>query len=49
MNKEKFLLDLASALAGLPVVMTTVREDVARDIEGKCETLFPLKLQNNLI
>ena len=38
-----------SALSGLPVVMTTVREDVACDLEGKCETLFPLKLQNNLI
>lgn len=38
-----------SAISGLPVVMTTVREDIAPSLEGKCSNVFPLKLQNNLI
>ncbi len=38
-----------SSLTELPVVMTTVREDIAGGLEGKVPNLFPLKLQNNLI
>ena len=38
-----------SSLSGLPVVMTTVREDIARELDGKIPDLFPLRLQNNLI
>ena len=41
--------DEVSRLSGLPVVMTTAREDVAAGLQGKCENVFPLKLQNNLI
>ncbi len=38
-----------SRLAGLPVVMTTVRADIAEELEGKVENLLPLTLQNNMI
>ena len=38
-----------SRLSGLPVVMTTVRADVADELEDKVENLFPLTLQNNMI
>ena len=41
--------DEVAALAGLPVVMTTAREDIAQNLQGKCDNVFPLKLQNNLI
>lgn len=36
-------------LTGLPVVMTTVEENVAKALEGKVENLFPLALQKNFI
>ena len=38
-----------SRLAGLPVVMTTVRADIADELEGRVENLFPLTLQNNMM
>ena len=41
--------DEVSRLSGLPIVMTTAREDIAAGLQGKCENVFPLKLQNNLI
>lgn len=41
--------DEVSRLTGLPVVMTTVREDVAKELDGRIANIFPLKLQNNLI
>ena len=38
-----------SKLTGLPIRMTTVREDIAKELAGKAEGLFPLKLQKNFI
>ena len=38
-----------SALTGLPIVMTTVREDIAEELKGKVENIFPLTLQKNFI
>ena len=34
-----------SLLTGLPVVMTTVKEDLYEALSGKIENLFPMKLQ----
>ncbi len=34
-----------SLLTGLPVVMTTVKEDLFEELSGKIENLFPMKLQ----
>ena len=34
---------------GLPLVMTTVEENVAKELVGKVENLFPLALQKNFI
>ena len=36
-----------SRLSGLPLVMTTVREDLAAAAEGKLPNVFPLGLQKN--
>ena len=33
-----------SALSGLPIVATSVREDLAEELEGKVENIFPLTL-----
>ncbi len=38
-----------SKLTGLPIRMTTVRDDIAKGLAGKVEGLFPLKLQKNFI
>ena len=38
--------ELAQA-AGLPLVATTVEENIYPDLEGKISDLFPLQLQNN--
>lgn len=38
-----------SKLTGLPIRMTTVRDDIAKGLVGKVEGLFPLKLQKNFI
>ena len=38
-----------SRRTGLPIVMTTVREDIAKELEGKAEGIFPLTLQKNFI
>ncbi|MBP5404501.1 MAG: hypothetical protein J6Y74_00910 [Clostridia bacterium] len=38
-----------SRRTGLPIVMTTVRDDIAKELEGKAEGLFPLTLQKNFI
>ena len=35
--------------SGLPIVMTTVKEDIAKELFGKVENLFPLALQKNFI
>ena len=37
--------DEVSELSGLPVVMTTVKEDLYNELSGKIENLFPMKLQ----
>ena len=34
-----------SEITGLPVVMTTVKEDLYNELSGKIENLFPMKLQ----
>ena len=39
----------ASKQTGLPLVLTSVREDLCRDLEGKIENIFPLKLQKTLL
>ena len=38
-----------SRLTGLPIVMTTVEKNVAKELVGKVENLFPLSLQKNFI
>ena len=35
--------------SGLPIVMTTVEESIAKELCGKVENLFPLVLQKNFI
>ena len=37
--------DEVSKASGLPVVMTTVKEDLYNELSGKIENLFPMKLQ----
>ena len=36
-----------SELSGLPIVATTVREDLAQELKGKIENLLPLRLQKH--
>jgi len=36
-------------LSGLPIVMTTAEESVAKELDGKVKDLFPLVLQKNFI
>ena len=36
-----------SELSGLPIVATSVREDLATELEGKIENLLPLRLQKH--
>ena len=38
-----------SKLTSLPIVMTTVKEEIAPELMGKVENLFPLALQKNFI
>lgn len=38
-----------SEKSGLPIVLTSVREDFAEELEGKMPNIFPLKLQKNLL
>ena len=38
-----------SGLSGLPIVMTTAVADVAEELSGKVENLFPLTLQKNML
>ena len=38
-----------SERTGLPVVMTTVKAELMKELEGKAENLFPLTLQKNFI
>lgn len=38
-----------SRLSGLPIRMTTVRDDIAKKLIGKVDGLFPLALQKNFI
>ena len=38
-----------SELTGLPVKMTTVREDLVNNLNGKVENLFPLTLQKKIV
>lgn len=42
------LAEEISEKTGLKLVMTTVKEDLFNELEGKIENLFPLKLQKNL-
>ncbi len=35
-----------SRITGIPVKMTCCREDIAKELEGKVENVFPLSLQN---
>ena len=39
----------ASKQTGLPLVLTSVREDLCRELDGKVPNLFPLKLQKTLL
>ena len=53
-SKEDILnsLDYAnevSKAAGLPVVMTTAKEDVCEELKGKVPDIFPLRLQKKII
>ena len=41
--------DKVSKLSGLPLMVTTVKEELFAELEGKIEHLLPLKLQQNLI
>lgn len=41
--------DEVSKISGLPVVITTVKEDLYNELSGKIENLFPMKLQARLI
>ena len=36
-------------MTSLPIVMTTASEDVAKELIGRVENLFPLSLQKNFI
>ena len=38
-----------SELTGLPVKMTTVRNDLVNNLNGKVENLFPLTLQKKIV
>lgn len=38
-----------SALSGLPVKMTTVRNDLVNNLNGKVDNLFPLTLQKKIV
>ncbi len=38
-----------SALTGLPVVATTVKESLFEELSGKIENLFPLQLQDKIL
>lgn len=42
-------IEKLSALSGLPVVMTSAKEDVCLELKGKVDNLFPLKLQSKII
>ncbi|MBQ9369611.1 MAG: hypothetical protein IJU10_00885 [Clostridia bacterium] len=38
-----------SKRTGLPIVMTTVKAELMKELEGKAENIFPLTLQKNFI
>ena len=38
-----------SKITGLPLVLTTVKEELYKDLKGEIENLFPLKLQKNIL
>ena len=41
--------DEVSRVTGLPVVMTTVKNTLYPELEGRIENLFPLKLQKKIL
>lgn len=41
--------EAVSRATGLPVVMTAVREELADELEGRVESLLPLKLQKKIL
>lgn len=38
-----------SELSGLPLIMTTVKQELSSALEGRVDSLFPLKLQSKII
>ncbi|MDO5702065.1 MAG: hypothetical protein Q4G47_01750 [Lachnospiraceae bacterium] len=44
LSSEEYVKEIAE-LSGLPLVLTTVEERIARELEGKVSNLFPLRLQ----
>ena len=38
-----------SEITGLPLVLTTVKQDLYDDLKGEIQNLFPLKLQKNIL
>lgn len=38
-----------SEMSSLPIIMTTAKENVCLELEGKIDNLFPLKLQSKII
>ena len=38
-----------SKITGLPLVLTTVKEELYENLKGEIENLFPLKLQKNIL
>ena len=38
-----------SKITGLPLMLTTVKEELYDDLKGEIENLFPLKLQKNIL
>lgn len=44
LSSEKYVREIAE-LSGLPLVLTTAEEHIARELEGKVNNLFPLRLQ----
>ena len=44
----RYAEDIASAM-GIPVVMTTVKEDLYEELAGKIPNLFPLRLQKKIL
>lgn len=42
-------IEKLSAISSLPVVMTTAKEEICKQLEGKINNIFPLRLQSKII